>query len=425
MLKIARGIAGFALLFAASACEFRETTAPVHDPSAHTIDVGHWLFGGREGEAIGALFEVLRRRDPEIQFSNHAPEPPTRAEIEASFEFHNPPDSIQIIEGSNVGGWVARQALASLDATSAEEAWPSVFPKAVLDSVGMGGSLYAVPLDIERDNVLFFNKALFDANGVSPPTSIASVLDAASALSQKGVTALSMTGQGWAVASTLFETVLVAEAGPELYSAYLTGKMAPDAPEVQAALGDLARLVDHANPDLATTNWVEAARRICRGEAAMLLMPDFEKGELDAGGCLDPAKIGYVALEPAGTPTFVFIGLGFAVAKEARHPASGMEFARTVGSREGQEAFNLRKLALPARADVDLGQFDFVTVSEAADYRAPGEHLVLGYAGLTPPAFQESVALALAQFVDATSPNYKNVDAVLETLRNQYDLLRK
>jgi glucose/mannose transport system substrate-binding protein len=251
------------------------------------------------------------------------------------------------------------------------------------------------------------------------------VLDVASALSTTGTNALSMTGDGWAVASMLFDSVLLSEAGPDFYQAYLTGQLAPDAPEVEVALADLAKLVDSANSDLAKVSWLDAVHRLCNGESAMIMMPDFVKAELASVGCLDSATIGYVPLEPAGAPTFDFVGTGFALAQEARDPANGTEFLRTVGSREGQESFNSVEGTVPARIDADLSGLDFVSIAEAMDYRAASERLVLGYACLAPVGFQESVNAALGQFVDRASPDYKNVNAVLVALRSNYVLLER
>jgi glucose/mannose transport system substrate-binding protein len=421
-MRAQHAVAGWVLLVAA--CGSPQASAPP-DREAHYLEVYSWLVAGPEAQAMNALYDMLRQRDPAIELLSPEFEVPGgRLEIEPRFAAHSPPDALQVIQGDDIGKWIGMDVLAPLDATSAAEGWPSVFPKAVLDSVGANGSLYGVPLDIERDNTLFFNKWILAAHGLSPPRSIAGALDVAVALSATGQQTFTMSGAGWMVASTFFESVLVAEAGPDFYQAYLTGQLAPDAPEVRAALVDLAKLVDFANADVAATGWGDAVDRFCNGEGAVLLMPDFAKGELVSTGCLDSTRIGYMPVEPAGAPTFVFLGLGFALAKEAKHAANGMEFLQTVGSRDGQEAFNRLKLALPARTDTDVSQFDFVSVAEATDYRAAGEHLVLGYEGITPRAFQDNINLALGRFVDSSSTDYQNVDTALAALRSNYALLQ-
>jgi ABC-type glycerol-3-phosphate transport system substrate-binding protein len=109
-------------------------------------------------------------------------------------------------------------------------------PKPVLDSVRLNEALYEAPLDLERDNTLFYSKALFTANGIAPPASIADMLAAARAFEQKGSQALSVSASGgWTIASMLFGEILVAEAGPEFVEAYLTGRSTGDPPEMRVA----------------------------------------------------------------------------------------------------------------------------------------------------------------------------------------------
>ncbi len=153
-------------------------------------------------------------------------------------------------------------------------------------------------------------------------------------------------------------------------------------------------------------------------------MPDFVKGQLEVEGCFAPDKVGYVPLEPPGAPTFMFVGLAFNLTQAALHPKNGVEFLKVVGSKEGQESFNRLKLTVTPRFDTDVSDFDFMTRQETTEYRASGEHLVLGYAGQTSSAFQEAVSAALQAFADPANPDHQNVDAVLTVLRNNYDKIR-
>ena len=75
--------------------------------------------------------------------------------------------------------------------------------------------------------------------------------------------------------------------------------------------------------------------------------------------------------------------------------------------------------------DADLSGLDFLSIAEALDYRAASERLVLGYAGLAPWGFQQSLNGALGQFVDRASADYKNMNAVLVALRSNYVLLKR
>ena len=219
--------------------------------------------------AVDSLSRLLRERVPGIFLLADADLAygPSSCDLHTCVAEGRPPDSFQTIGGDDLRAWAGQGALASLDVLAAEEGWPDVMPKAVLDSARANATLYGVPLNLERDNTLFFNKTLFAANGITPPTTIAGILEAAKALDAKGIPALSVSASaGWTIASMLFEEVLVAEAGPEFLEAYLTGRLRGDAPEMRTALTDLAALLQYANPDRASTRWGTAAERLCTDE---------------------------------------------------------------------------------------------------------------------------------------------------------------
>src|SRR5262249_7739144 len=154
--------------------------------------------------------------------------------------------------------------------------------------------------------------------------------------------------------------------------------------------------------DRASTKWTDAVARLCSGKAAMIVLPDFVKGELAHDGC-GPDKIGYVPMEPAGTPTFVFVSITFELPNGAPHRDAALQFLQTVGSRAGQDAFNAVKGSIPARIDADPSLFDEISSQTLADFKASGERLVPGYAALTSPSFQTAINVAFKSFVDPAS----------------------
>jgi glucose/mannose transport system substrate-binding protein len=390
--------------------------------AAGRLEIYSWFTAGSEKGALDGLFGEVSRRFPGIAIVNAAQDrvDVARAELPARIAGGNPPDSFQVISGSELGEWIKRGALDPLDPGLPVCGWASAFPKAVLDANGAGGATYAVPLNTERDNTLFYNKALFSTNGLTPPASVPQFFTIAAALKSKGVTPLAVSAAGgWTIGSLIFEAVLISEAGPDFYQRYMSGQKAADAAEVQAALADTARMFDYANDDRATTGWTAAVDMVCRGAAAMLILPDFVRAEFANRGC-GPDKIGYVAMQPSGTPTFVFVGISFVLPKGAPHRQAALGFLDVVGSAAGQATFNRLKGSIPARIDVPPAGFDAISQQTMADFAAPGEHLVLGYAVVTSGIFQEQVNPALQAFADPSNADFKNVPAVLAVLRRNY-----
>ena len=390
-----------------------------------TIEVYSWLTAGSERDALDALFDVVKRDHPKIAITNAAQDRSDVAqqELVQRMAAGNPPDSFQVVSGSDLVSWINKGALEPLDTIEGASDWASVIPAPVLASVSKDGSLYGVPLDIERDNTLFYNKQIFAQQQLAPPLAIDQVLPLARALKAKGITPLSVSASaGWTIASLLFEAVLVAQAGPDYYEAYLGGAKTADTPEVRAALATIASLMDYANVDRASASWTDAVASLCSGKAAMVIMPDFVKGELAHDGC-GPDAIGYVPMQPGGSPTFVFVSITFELPNGAPHRDEALQFLQTVGSKAGQDAFNAVKGSIPARLDADPSLFDEMGAQTLADFKASGERLVPGYAALTSPSFQTAINPALKSFVDPSSDAFGDVDAVIVVLSQKYGMI--
>jgi glucose/mannose transport system substrate-binding protein len=328
-----------------------------------------------------------------------------------------PPDSFPI----DVTELPRRLAvLDSIDDLATQQAWPEVIPPAVLNTgrSSQDKLLYAVPLNVERDNTLFYNKDLFSATSVPPPTTMADFFAAAEALKQQGIPATPSLHAGWIVAMQLFEDVLVSEAGPQFYVDYFNGRSVGDAPEIRQALSDLSGTFDYASSD-SLQDWRSAFQDVCDGRAAMLFLPDF----VDRYGCTNPANVGYVPLQPPGAPTFVFAaGPSYVLPSKALHRDTAIEFLKAVGSKEGQEAFSALAGAIPARVDAAPSGLDAIAQKTLADFRAPNEALVLDVGQLAPPPFLGAVNPALQEFADPASAKYRDINAVLEVLKTTYTL---
>jgi glucose/mannose transport system substrate-binding protein len=417
---------GLAAALAAAACSSSSSTN--NDPK--TLEVYSWLTSGSENKALTSLLDNITSHDHRMRITNAAQKNPSQAQdqLKTRMAEGDPPDSFQVVSGKDLDDWIERGALESLDSLAASQGWGAVIPARVLSSVSSDGVLYGVPLDIERDNTLFYNKAVFDAAGVDTPKTFADLMPAAAALEAKGIVAFAVSAfAGWTIASHLFESVLVAQAGPDFYQAYLTGQQAADTPEIRTALSTVASMMDYSNPDRTSTEWTGAVSMVCQGRAAMLVLPDFVKGQFVQDSIADGGNacsaIDYISMEPPGTPTFVFVSITFELPKGAPHRNNGLEFLTYVGGREQQDVFNPIKGSISARTDSDITKYDAISQRTASDFKGSGVHLVPAYAALTTASVQGSINAALKSFVDPSDGNYKDVDAVVAVLAQNYAAL--
>jgi glucose/mannose transport system substrate-binding protein len=336
------------------------------------------------------------------------------------------PDTFQTSLGTDFASWPGRTPLTELDSLAAAEGWTVAIPSGVLDRLrGIDGHLDGVPLSVDQANVLFYDKRIFDRTGVAPPRGFADYSRAVTELEATGVAPLVIPSVGGrAIATLLFDDVLVATAGPAFVSSYLSGKEAADAEPIRNALSIVVEMIDHSNADRTSIGYYEAASRVCAGGAAMTLLPAYLEPAFIEGGCND-GDIGVVPIEPASSPTFVFEGIAFPVATLAPHRDMAMELIRTMGSTAGQEAFNVAWRGIPARVDADRTRFTAIERAKMDDLARVGTTFLLSYEALAAPEFQAAVIPALMDMVDSASANFRSVDPVIVSLKQSYPLLQR
>ena len=88
--------------------------------------------------------------------------------------------------------WVDDGKMEPIDELATENGWADAFPKAVLDSVTRDGKLYAVPVNIERDNNLYYSVSLLDEQGITPPATLDDFYDACESLKEADIVPLAV-----------------------------------------------------------------------------------------------------------------------------------------------------------------------------------------------------------------------------------------
>jgi glucose/mannose transport system substrate-binding protein len=212
-MKLKIGIASTALpLVLATAAVGCGSSDDTGNTGPKKLEVYSWLTTGVEKIALDNLFDAMRANVPGVEITNAAQDRSeiARAELPMRMANGNPPDSFQAIGGADLGEWVKRGSLEPLDSIAAEQGWSTAFPQGVLESVTHDGHIYGVPLNLERDNTLFFNKDVLTAAGidVNDPSQLPSSPDRFFAVADKikaatpTVVPLSVSASGgWTIAS--------------------------------------------------------------------------------------------------------------------------------------------------------------------------------------------------------------------------------
>ena len=129
-----------------------------------------------------------------------------------------PPTAMQFNTGKQFDELVTGGLLADVDSVAQEGNWAKIMPAAIVAAASRNGKFYAVPVNIHGQNWLWYNKAVFESAGASPPATVDELFVALDKVKAKGILPLAFSGQkNWERA--LFNTILLAKGGNELYEA--------------------------------------------------------------------------------------------------------------------------------------------------------------------------------------------------------------
>ena len=402
-----------------------------------TIEVLNWWTEKGESSALQALLDLFMSMHPQ----QHVHSTPVKGSSAARDTIRKrmiagqPPDTFQANGGLGLFAWVlynnindADTKLEPIDDLYAAEGWTTLFPDPVLETVSVNGHAYAVPLNIHRENTLYYNKRLFAAAGVTlPPTTLDELFAVAEILKSKGITPIALgAGDSWTLQLLLFENLLISRAGGAYYHDFFLGHGNPLGPEMSTAVDDLARLLSYTNTDALSLGWSDAVDLVGQGEAAMVIMGDWARGRLKAT-MANLEDIGEVAM-PGTAGTFVFTTDTFGLPKGAPNREGTRDLLRLFGSKEGQNTFNPLKGSISARSDAimdseDAKLYDAKAQQTIFDFRS-ATSLVPATAILAPQEFIDAVDSALAQFAGAgNAAVVGNKSIVLHTIDNWFDML--
>lgn len=270
----------------------------------------------------------------------------------------NAPEVAQL-HGVVIAEWADLGLLLEFDAIGSNGKWDKLLFPAVANLVQPRGHLVAAPLGIHRINTLFFNRKVFAKYDLQAPETWDEFEQIAKKLQQAGIVPLAQSSEPWQVA-TLFETLLLSEAGPGLYAAAFI-KKDPAAfydPRFARALQHLRALRKYMPVPLQESSWTDVARQLADGNAGMLVMGDFVKGELNAWGLVTDVGFGCRAVPETANYFLYDIDTLVMLAKDNAARAGQEKLAQIVVSPALQAEYNQIKGSIPVLRNPDLAKMD-------------------------------------------------------------------
>jgi glucose/mannose transport system substrate-binding protein len=330
-------------------------------PQKRLVELISWWFAPGEAQAVEALIAAHKLTHPGARIFNSALASGTIARelLDQRLAHGNPPDLfLEYVHAWSVDG-AGKANRRNLDDLFEKLHLRDVLLPEVLGDVTRDGHVFVMPVNIHRENALFYNRKIFAAYHLDPPKTFDAFLQICDTLKEAGVTPIATANQGW-ILRIMFNTLAMGRMGAVRYHDTFTGKSAPDIPLLTEIVRLFAYVLDnYTNVDAGDEgfNWTNAAQAVYNGDAAMLLHGDWAKGYFVQLGWNPDVDFGVVGA-PGASDLFLYGIDAFALPLGAKNEPGALDFLTTVASVPGQVAFNRFKGSTPIRRDVPRDQLD-------------------------------------------------------------------
>ncbi|MDG6101534.1 carbohydrate ABC transporter substrate-binding protein [Dactylosporangium aurantiacum] len=368
------------------------------------LEVYSWWTGPGEEEGLAAMAEAFEAANPGIRFVNAAVSggagSNAKAILASRLLANDPPDSYQRHAGLELLDDVRSGKVRDLTELYEQQGWRKVFPKGLLDNLTIDGKIYAVPVNIHRANLIWFNPRTLRELGLpGPPKTWSDFLAQAATIQAKGKVPIAV-GPEW-TQKHLLETVLLGELGADSYERLFSGDLRWTSPEVTAALDTFGKVLAVSDVKSAAGEWQPQLDRVVEGSAVYAVMGDWSSSYLEQAKKLQ-WRDGYdVATSPGTQGVYDFLSDSFTLPSGARSPDLSRKWLIECGSAAGQNLFNPLKGSIPARTDAEAGLYRGYLGWTLQQWRDPKTRIVgsLTHGVVANNAYNAEIDSALGLFV--------------------------
>lgn len=219
----------------------------------------------------------------------------------------------------------------------------SDIPKAYLDAArGSDQKVYGVPLSV-NSAVIFYNKNMFEENGLQAPQTWEELLQVSQVLQQKGIVPIAQAGKAAYLLSIAHSVIGPgAYGGNEYVEKLLTGKVNFNDAAFKESVKRMQELAPFFPPDFIGIDDKDAQALFYTGKAAMYIngsyrLETFEKQNPGMPIDIVPA----LAKEKGGeNPMINWVDGSYGIAKSTKHPEEAKLFIEFLASKEFGQMFS-------------------------------------------------------------------------------------
>ena len=325
------------------------------ETQTNKLEIFSWWTATGEEDALNELYKLYQQQNPQVEIMNATVVggmgSKARSVLETRMAGGNPPDAFQVLAGpSLMSRWIKPGFLEDISFIYERHDLFSQFPEVLTRKLSYRGGIYAIPINIHRENVLWYNIRIFERYDIDPPTTATELLHTVETLANIGITPLAVGDKNHWPALHLFESILVSQLEPSEYKGLWNGTTSWRSAPIKASLLQFRYLFDYVNSDHAALTWDEGVQYMVDGKCAMTVMGDFAEGYLKVKGLKPNEEYGWVPF-PGSEHVFVMNSDTFAIPKGAVHRENAIKWLELIGSKKAQDAFNPKKGSIPARRD--------------------------------------------------------------------------
>lgn len=371
--------------------------------SGDEVEVFTWWASGSEKLGLDALVGVFETQNPDVAFVNGAVAggagSAAKDLLQSRLQANDPPDTFQAHAGAELTDYINAGQVEDVSALYDEFGLRDAFPADLVERLTVDGKIYSIPSNIHRANVVWANTQLLTDSGLDPAATYATLDDwfvALDAVKEKtGRTPLSVATTWTQV--NLFETILLSDLGADGYNGLWDGSTDWASPEVTDALADFEKLMSYTNEDRDGLDWPDATQQVIDGNAAFNVMGDWAVAAFEEAGKKAPADYVYMPV-PGTDGVFDFLADSFTLPVGAPHPAGAKAWLKTIGSLDGQVAFNKAKGSIPARNDAKPEDFSEYQQSAMTSFGQDTIVSSLAHGAAAPAAWANAISDATSKF---------------------------
>lgn len=263
--------------------------------------------------------------------------------------------------------------LSNIDQVATEQKWQQRLPDFVWKAITRDGHVYAVPINAQSEVWLWYSKPIFTKLNIDEPKTYDELFADLDKIKAAGVIPIAVGAQDWQL-TILFYKVLAGVA-PEIYLLMQTDnyESAFKSDGFKKAAEIFGRLRAYADAGAPGRQWNVAVNMVATGQAAMMVMGDWAKGEFSAAG--QKADVDYGCMLGPENDSIVLTGDAFIFPKRDAQRPGQLLLASIMLDQPTQVAFNNAKGSMPSILDTDVSHMDKCTQKAMAVLQDPSKRL--------------------------------------------------